>query len=96
MENKTQDMIIKIVNLSRKSTTLTIPINEQKKYNICQEYLMSGYKRNAENSFENPDSIKPLENVFLVITYHFIKKPNRFSFRISCGVSIDIHCGTDI
>lgn len=75
-------MIIKIVNLSRKSTTLTIPINEQKKYNICQEYLMSGYKRNAENSFENPDSIKPLENVFLlqgdIFTYHV--KKNHFQF----------------
>ena len=86
MENKTQDMIIKIVNLSRKSTTLTIPINEQKKYNICQEYLMSGYKRNAENSFENPDSIKPLENVFLlqgdIFTYH-VKKESFSVLRLS-------------
>lgn len=77
MENETDDLIVKLVNLTERTYDILIPLGENN-FRTCREFVMYGYTKNEKNSFESPDKIRPEENDQVVegssYTYHVEKE----------------------
>lgn len=63
IETETDDLILKIVNLTEAARRLEISLGKTQKYTSCREFILSGYDRNEKNTLKEPDRIKPGEKV---------------------------------
>jgi alpha-L-arabinofuranosidase len=64
-ENSTGDIILKVVNVQEQMVTAQVKLEDLEQENLTGSiFEMSGYKPEAENSFEAPELVAPKEREF--------------------------------
>lgn len=84
-EDKSGDLIIKVVNVSDQSKTATIEL-QNCDYSQGKVYIMENYDLNAENDFVNPTKVIPVEKAITInksIFEYEIEKHSIYIFRLS-------------
>lgn len=83
VDEKTGDIIVKIVNVSEQKAKVNIAIeNAEYIADVCDEYVLTGNAKNAKNSLDNPENVKIEYGKYCNVSDSFVYEAEKLSFTV--------------